>query len=402
MGIIFSIALLILLSVDIYTFFGIKQILTSITKSKLILKALPFLYFSISLITLFAGGAAIYAIYALSPELEEKIYFYGTMIAVFYLPKFVFGLFCIIEDVIYLVRRNQKYWSLHRVKILGLFLAIAFMINILYARNNTTYDYQVSEVELEFKNLPESFDGIRIVQLADWHIGGFYNNHDKVAEVVNITNKLKPDMILHSGDFINYYPEELEQFRIELEKLNAPLGQYACLGNHDDGRYVHGSDTMAIRKTNEKLDSIMLTLNINMMHDEGQYVSNGNDSLYIAAIDYDKFRRNVKNRVEDNKNLIDKYDFTILLFHDPSYWDEIVLENGSPDLTLSGHTHGMQVGINLFGFRISPSYLKYEHSFGIFDEGGMYLSVSRGVGQTIIPVRIGMPPEIVVLTLKKI
>jgi predicted MPP superfamily phosphohydrolase len=295
----------------------------------------------------------------------------------------------------------KKNFKFKFISLIGLFLSILIGIGILYAMLIGKNDFTVRNTEIVSNKLPKSFEGLKIVQLSDIHIGSFYYNTKALTEVVNKINDLNPDIVILTGDLVNNFTEEADGLDSIFNRINAPLGKLAVLGNHDFGDYTIWR-TPETKSTN--LDKIILhykAMGFNLLRNESTYISNGKDSIIIAGVDnwglppfkqYGDFKKAIKN--------IKSGYYTIMLSHDPTHWNEEIKFSKKVDLTFSGHTHGMQIGIEKFGYRWSPVKYKYEQWAGLYQNKNSNLYVNRGLGCIGFLGRIGMPPEITVMVIK--
>jgi len=262
------------------------------------------------------------------------------------------------------------------------------------------FNFRTEEVTIKIENLNEALDSLRIVQISDLHLGGFYKHRKKISRVIEDVNSLQPDLIVNTGDFISYGWREFDGFDTILSKAESRCGNFAILGNHDMGTYFPDSspeEKIAIaRKVNELAEASGYIL----LNDENVIINI--DGSKVAIIGVETSGRHpgiIHGNLQKAAEGIDSADLTILLAHDPNQWKKDVAGKTDIDLTLSGHTHGMQIGIITKKFRWSPSKYFYPEWHGLFSEGGQHLYVNRGIGVMGVPFRIWMPPEITVITL---
>jgi uncharacterized protein len=266
------------------------------------------------------------------------------------------------------------------------------------------FGWKIFEHEIAFDNLPPEFDGARIVQISDFHLGSFKNNFEPLEEAVQMVNDLNPDYIFFTGDLINTYATEAEAWIPVFRKLKAKKGKYSILGNHDYGYYGDTTDEeqeqikLGVIEMNKRMDFQILVNEHAILEHKGAKigllgVENWGESHWFPKIgDVAKAEENMP-----------EVPFKILLSHDPSHWDmHIQGKRPDIDLTLSGHTHGAQMGLRIPGvLEISPAALMFKRWAGLYFEGKQALHINRGLGYLMIPGRIGMPPEISLLTLKR-
>ncbi|WP_109832125.1 metallophosphoesterase [Reichenbachiella versicolor] len=263
------------------------------------------------------------------------------------------------------------------------------------------YDYRVRKREVKIANLPRAFDGVRIAQLSDIHSGSFFNK-TAVKGGVEMMLAEKPDLFLFTGDLVNNESKEVKDYLEIFEKAKAPLGSFSVLGNHDYGDYKQWTSLEAKQQNLKDLIQSHKNMGWDILMNEHRYLEVDGERLAIVGVEnwgdrgfakYGKLKEAMHNVEADAK---------ILLSHDPSHWDAQIRPNFSDiDLTLSGHTHGMQFGVEIGDFRWSPSQYIYKQWADLYTEGNQNLYVNRGFGFLGYPGRIGILPEITILELKK-
>ena len=274
---------------------------------------------------------------------------------------------------------------------------------LLYGMVQGKYNFKVLSYDLEFDDLPDSFDGYRITQISDVHSGSF-DNRKKIEYAVELINKQKSDLLLFTGDMVNNMAEEMLPWKDLFTSLYAKDGKFSVLGNHDYGDYVQWETEELKRNNLENLKIMQGEMGFDLLLNESRYLGKGSDK--IALIGVENWGRGGFKKAGDLKKAsaqIDKDDFKILMSHDPSHWEDVVLkEDTHYHLTLSGHTHGMQFGIEIPGWvKWSPIKWRYKYWAGIYEEAGRFINVNRGFGFLGYPGRVGIWPEITVITLKK-
>lgn len=255
---------------------------------------------------------------------------------------------------------------------------------------------QLKEVELRLENLPESFDGYRLVHISDIHARSYANRQKSLQRIVGIINNQNPDLIAFTGDIITLDASELESIKEILKELKAKDGIVAVVGNHDYGIY---SDPSHKRPSGEILSDVIKeekTMGWNVLMDENIKISRNQDSIAVVGVQNTSPSRHFPSKGNLNKASEGTEGvFRILLTHDPMHWEAEILGKDYP-LTLSGHTHAMQ--FSLLGW--SPSRYIFKQYRGLYTEGQQHLYVNIGLGETILPFRIGTPPEITLITLR--
>lgn len=282
-------------------------------------------------------------------------------------------------------------------------LVISFIIFIIVAFGTIVgrFNFKTEEVTLKIKDLSKNLDGLKIVQLSDIHLPGFYHNRKLLEKVMKEINSYKPDLIINTGDFITYGWKEFDRSDTILSIAKGRYGNYAVLGNHDIGTY-HPSFTEADRLNNiSKMNQMISASGYRVLNDENVILDIGGEK--IALIGVITSGRHPFLKHGNMKTAIFGTDYAglkILLSHDPNQWEEDVKGKTDIDITFSGHTHGMQMGILTKKFKWSPSKYFYPHWSGLYTSGNQYHYVNRGLGLLAIPFRIWMPPEITIIKLK--
>ena len=274
---------------------------------------------------------------------------------------------------------------------------------LLYGMVKGKYNFKVLKYNLEFDDLPNSFDGYQITQISDVHSGSF-DNREKIKYAINLINKQKSDVLLFTGDMVNNMAEEMLPWKGLFSTLSAKDGKFSVLGNHDYGDYVDWETEEAKRNNLSDLKNLQKEMGFDLLLNDSRYLQKGEDR--IALIGVENWGRGGFKKAGDLKKAvsnINKDDFKILMSHDPSHWEDQVLKDDYHyHLTLSGHTHGMQFGIEIPGWiKWSPAKWRYKYWAGVYEEMGQMINVNRGFGFLGYPGRVGIWPEITVITLKK-
>ena len=301
----------------------------------------------------------------------------------------------IIEQEFVIPPRSSAWISIG----VGLFFSSIFMF--VYGILKGKYAYKVIKHTLHFNNLPVAFDGLTITQISDIHAGSF-TNVKEVIKGINIINEQKSDLFVFTGDLVNNKAEEIKPWISHFSKIKAPLGQFSVLGNHDYGDYINwGSDTEK-RKNFEQLKNYHNELGFQLLLDEHITIQKDGQKIILAGIENWGLGFGERGDLEKALKGTRKDDFKILLSHDPSHWEAQVKDNKSDiHLSLAGHTHGMQFGIEFLGIKWSPVKIRYKHWAGVKEENGRVLNINRGFGFIGFSGRIGIWPEITVIKLKK-
>ena len=286
----------------------------------------------------------------------------------------------------------------------GLVVAAVPFVSLLWGMVKGAYSIQIRKQTLAFKKLPPIFKGFKIVQISDFHVGSFISSEPVEAAVKQI-NALEPDIILFTGDLVNNLKSEIEPHMEALSKLKAKHGIYSILGNHDYGDYVIWETPEAKKKNLQDLVDAQRKLGWDLLLDEHREIQKEDASIYLVGVqNYSMHLRFPKygNLTKASHGMEDQDTVTILMSHDPSHWrGEVLSKFPNIDLTLSGHTHGFQFGIEIPGFRWSPVQYVYKDWAGKYAQGEQYLYVNRGIGFLGYPGRVGILPEITLIELEK-
>ncbi len=272
--------------------------------------------------------------------------------------------------------------------------------SVLWGTTKGKFGWRVMNNRLIFPNLPKAFDGLKVVQISDLHLGSFNNNFEPMEEAVQMINDLNPDYIVFTGDMVNAEPTEAEPWIEIFTKLKAKSGKYAVLGNHDYG-WERGTTIPEEQKTviSQGVAEMIRRMDFEMLMNQHAILEKNGEKIGLVGVEnwgytpegWFPTRGDYEKSIEGMENV----PFKVLLSHDPTHFDHHILEKTDVDLTLSGHTHGGQMGISIPGlFEISAAKLFYKRYAGLYKEAKQYLYVNRGMGYLIFPGRVGMPPEI--------
>lgn len=283
---------------------------------------------------------------------------------------------------------------------LGVGIGSSLFGSLLYGFGNK-YKYKIEKRKVSFENLPSSFKGMKIVHISDIHSGSL-EDISAVEKGVQKILDLKPDLIFFTGDLVNNVADEMEQLKDVFAQLKAPFGVYSILGNHDYGDYVQWPSKEAKTNNLNRLKSIHAEMGWKLLLNEHIGIEKNGEKIGLIGVENWGAKANF-SRYGDLKKAYEgseKYPFKILLSHDPSHWDAEVCKHYTDiDLMLSGHTHGMQFGVEIPGFRWSPVQYVYKQWSGLYANGQQRLYVNRGFGFLGYPGRVGMLPEITLLEL---
>ncbi|GAC1594865.1 MAG: metallophosphoesterase [Hymenobacter sp.] len=263
-------------------------------------------------------------------------------------------------------------------------------------------DYQVRRVTLRFPNLPPAFDGFKVLQISDLHTGSFHST-EPLQRAVRLINQQQADLILMTGDLVNNRATEVEPHIPALQQLKSDLPIFSSLGNHDYGDYVQWDSPAQKRENLERLMRNHAQIGWTLMNDTSHTITRGADKIAILGVQNWSSHANFPKHGNLPRAHAASGDapFKILLSHDPSHWEAQVLDYDDIDLTLSGHTHGMQFGVNLPGLKWSPVEYVYKQWAGLYEKGRQKLYVNVGLGYLGYPGRVGFLPEITVFELRR-
>ena len=342
-----------------------------------------------------------------------RIYLPGVAIMTI-ISKIILFVFLIFPLLLDLIRRVFKfepgiyYFKLIKfLKRMAIFLGSLAFVGLFIGSVHWVSKFTTHNVEIEIDNLPNSLDGLKIIQLSDIHLGSWSSTRP-IEKAVNIVNSLDADIIVFTGDLVNYSSVETIPFENALKKLKAKRGIYAILGNHDYGDYVSWPDSASKAKDFKNLEDFYQKIGWKLLRNEHIVLDINGSSLLIAGVENWSATARFHRYGDMVKTMHDapQTDVSILLSHDPTHWDnEIVKDYTRFNLTLSGHTHGMQMGFEGFGIKWSPSQYIYKNWAGLYNspknQNDQKLYVNRGLGHIGYPGRVGILPEITLITLKE-
>jgi uncharacterized protein len=321
----------------------------------------------------------------------------AIMIAVVF-PRAIIIILHFTGKLINIKNRVHLKWLTNSGLVLMVVIFSIIAVSALWGR----FNFKTEEITINIKELNKDLDGLKIVQLSDMHLTSFYRHKNQLQKVITEVNQLKPDLLINTGDFISYGWREFERYDTILSRAKSRYGNFAILGNHDVGTY--DPDFTEADKNNNILimDSLIKTSGYQVLNDEFKTVNIGKAKVaLIGVVTGGRHPHMIHGNLYKAMAGLDSVDLKILLSHDPNHWSEAVTGKTDIDITLSGHTHGMQMGIITRKFRWSPAKYFYPHWNGLYTSGKQYQYVNRGLGVLAIPFRIWMPPEITVITIKK-
>ena len=337
------------------------------------------------------------------------------LILIVYVPKIFLTLFMFGEDLIRLIRGAINYFVEYDnassyiperrkfVSQIALVIAAIPFASLIYGIFEGKYNFKVIKQQVFFPDLPDAFDGFKITQISDIHSGSF-DNPEKIKYAIDLINEQEADLILFTGDIVNTHAREMHPWIDAFKGIKKPeFGKFSVLGNHDYGEYVTWPTKKQKDENFEAIKNLHQEIDFKLLLNEHIFIEKENQR--IAVLGVENWGKNFKQAGDLRKaseGLTSK-DFKILMSHDPSHWEYQVKEDEKHfQLTLSGHTHGMQFGIEIPGFfKWSPVQYVYKQWAGLYENLGRYVYVNRGFGFHAYPGRVGIWPEITVIELKK-
>lgn len=408
------ILILTMVLIDLYVFFSVRTLFVTGTKSR---GLYTIGYWTLSAIVL----AAVLLLPFFQFNEQHKLLRATIFIFVFafFMGKLVAALFFFVDDI----RRSVQWiagrlFSSHNeiseiagtsgdhisrssfLTWLGIAAGGGLFSSFLYGLTNK-YNYQVKNIKLSFANLPAAFKGLKIVHISDIHTGSF-TNFKAVNRGIDLILKQNADLILFTGDLVNNKSEEVGEYQKTFGRLKAPMGVYSTLGNHDYGDYAEWPSAAAKAENLEALIKKHADMGWRLMLDEHLPLERDGEKIGLIGVQNISGRGRFHSYGSMSKAMqgAEHYPFKILMSHDPSHWDtEVSTQYKNIDLTLSGHTHGMQFGVEIPGFRWSPVQYVYKHWAGLYEQEEQKLYVNRGFGFIGYPGRVGILPEITVIEL---
>jgi len=402
----FLVFLLVLALIEAYAFQAFKIII----KNKTFLWA----YAVLSIVLL------LYIVYGFTQfdrsvgQTQSSLRIMGLLLLV-YVPKILITLILLGEDVFrvligvinhFVNNNNESAFLPSRRKFVsqvGLGLAAIPFLSLIYGIFEGKYNFKVIKQAIFFPDLPDAFDGFTITQISDVHSGSF-DNPEKISYAINLINEQKTDLILFTGDIVNTHAKEMHPWLATFNKIDKhAFGKYAVLGNHDYGEYVTWKTKEEKAENFEAIKQLYGQIGFTLLLNEHTFIEK--EGQKIALVGVENWGQNFKQAGDLKKAAagLTKEDFKILMSHDPSHWEHVVKNDDKHfHLTLSGHTHGMQFGIEIPGyFKWSLAQYVYKQWAGLYENLGRYVYVNRGFGFHAYPGRVGIMPEITVIQLKK-
>src|SRR3989339_860610 len=380
--------------IDLYLFRALKIFVKKLSNEKL-KKWIYIFHWLIPVLTIIIYLIVNFKVASIR-EPQNYVYIF-TAFGVFfliYVPKIVFSIFFILEDILNLLLRIFKRTKnrFNYISFIAFPISMIFGFFILYGMLWGKNDLQIQRSQISLSSMPASFNNLKIVQISDWHFGSYGGDTIMVKKICDKVNEEKPDLIFFTGDLVNNFAEETNGYEKYLKGLKAKFGKFSVLGNHDYGDYYKWNDSTEKKENFKKIIEFEEKCEFYVLRNDFYRICYMGNCLCIMGVEnwgkppfkqYGDLKKTYRHSV--NK------DFKLLLTHDPDHWRAEVLDFDI-DITFSGHTHGMQIGFPWFGERKSPASLRFKEWRGIYNEGEKYLHVNVGVGFIGLPARIFMPP----------
>ena len=333
-------------------------------------------------------------------------------------PRLIMFLFFLVQDIFrgfgWLFNRatnhptkEDSYLPSRRKFVMtsGLTVASIPFFSLIYGMTLGKYNFKVIKKKLAYQRLPKSFDGFKILHITDIHSGSL-DNREKIEYAVDLINQQEFDILLFTGDIVNNFHWEMDKWYDVFSKIKqAPHGNFAVLGNHDYGEYSDWKTEEEKQDNFEKIKAIFPKIGMKLLLNENRFITKNGEKIALIGVQNWGTRFKKLGDIDAASNYVNAEDFKIVMSHDPSHWNEILKNHPKHfDLTLSGHTHGMQLGIEVpkIGLRWSPAQYVYPQWAGFYDFEGKIINVNRGFGYHFYPGRVGIWPEITLIELKSV
>jgi|SRR6185312_110933 len=412
-----SILFVVLILIDFYVHKGLMTAFARASKPVRRLISTLFWIAAVGFFSLLVYNIGVFSASTMTTSRPFKLLMASFVIL--YVPKVLFSLFLLVEDVIRLLRAiglgTKKLVNKEPVKASELFqsrrrfisqsatiLAGLPFIGGIYGVMKGKYNFRIHKAEIAYKDLPKEFDGFTITQVSDIHCGSF-GDMEEVLRGVRLATAQNSDIMFFTGDMVNFRSDETDRWTNVFKELKAPMGVYSILGNHDYGDYAQWNSEQEKKANLDKLCDFHKQMGFKLMRNENLKLERNGKTIDLLGMEnwgrggFSKYGDIAKTMVGTSPD-----SFKILMSHDPTFWEDNVMNMGQTiHLTLSGHTHGMQYGFEIPGFiKFSPVQFRYKRWAGLYAENGRYLYVNRGFGYIGFPGRVGIWPEITVITLK--
>jgi predicted MPP superfamily phosphohydrolase len=406
------IIIVIMLLLDFYVFQAVKLVTHDVSpKLKL---TIYIVYWTVSALAILLLALLPFISYESWPR-SVRTYLFATIVGLFF-AKVIAVVFFLVDDIrrviqwasVKLFFQNTEGEAIGSEKIsrslflswLGLVAGGGLFTSLVYGFSNK-YNYDLRNIKLSFENIPSAFRGLKIIHISDIHSGSF-TNKKHVEKGIEMVMKQQPDLILFTGDLVNDRATEMQEYMEVFRRIKAPMGVYSTLGNHDYGDYVRWKSKEEKMANLEHLKKVHAELGWRLLMNEHVVLERSEQQISLVGIENWSAKGSFPKygRMADAYSGTEKYPFKILMSHDPSHWEaEIIPLYPDVDLMLAGHTHGMQFGVEVPGFKWSPVQYVYKQWAGLYEQGKQKLYVNRGFGFIGYPGRVGILPEITLIEL---
>lgn len=386
--------------VDLLAFYGLKSI-TSLIPSNILRNSIHILFWFFTLGLIGAIISLKITLDDIQPKRKQLLIssLYGLTISSF-IPKIIFVVVMAISIFTNFVFPKKDMLVI--ISFIGLFAGFLPFFVIVYGIFKARYNFKVHEVKLTFSHLPEAFNGLKVVQISDLHLGSFNHRFHILERAIKRINQLEPDLLFFTGDLVNNYAWELRGWRKAFRHFSPEIKKYAILGNHDYGDYSQWKSKKDKQENFNAIKQFYAENNFKLLLNESENIEKENQKIAIIGVEnwgHPPFKQygDLQKALQNTEDI----PFKILLSHDPSHWNAQVTDQTNIALTLSGHTHGMQAAFKLKNKEWSPIKYKYKQWAGLYNHNQQYLYVNRGLGWLGFPGRLGMRPEITLIEFKK-
>jgi len=398
--------LIVMLVIETYLYFAFKSFITN-----------KYILFGCILSTLFVLGFMTYNFITFDRTIGQTPLFMWSvgLFLLIALPRLIFLVFFLLDDVIRIIGwmvnklkdsplEQQTYMPARRKFIFMTAAGIATVLfaGLVHGMTLGKYNYKLIKERLKFKRLPKAFDGFRILHITDIHSGSL-DNREKIEQAIELINQQEFDLLLFTGDIVNNFYWEMDQWIPVFKKIKqAPFGNFAVLGNHDYGEYTDWKSEAEKQENFNRIKAIFPKIGFQLLLNENRVIEKGGDKLALVGVENWGAKFKKAGDLQLASQGLDKNIFKILMSHDPSHWDlEVKNDAKHYDLTLAGHTHGMQLGIEVpsIGLKWSPSQYIYPQWAGFYQNEDKWINVNRGFGYHFYPGRTGVWPEITLIEL---
>lgn len=322
------------------------------------------------------------------------LYFFFLLV---YIPKLIHIFFYLLNYIFQRIfKRKTEFFNYFRI-IISVFVVVTMLVGAYITPRN----FELTKVKVKIPNLPESFNGYKIILLSDIHLGSWNNKHNRFKHVIKLVNSQNADIIVFTGDMVNNYADETKGWTPYFLQLKSKSAKFAIKGNHDYGDYTDWNTALDKKLNNMRINQAFEDFGFKLLLNEHVYLRKGSDSLCLLGVE--NFGSNHHSHYSDLPKALENTnpnESKILLSHDPNQWDAEIKAHKDIILTLSGHTHAAQLGIKIGNWLLSPASFVFKYTAGLYKVDNQYIYVNRGLGYIGLPLQIGVRPEITLIELK--